>query len=193
METTHTNKIAGAIAEKFRQAFNTEPLVVRSPGRVNLIGEHTDYNDGFVLPAAINKAIYVAAAISISDQCYFIAADMNEEYKTDINNLEKIEGHWSVYINSVIDQLQKAGYPIAGFNCVIGGDIPTGPRRGARRGRCRSATGWRDRSWCPLGWVEVSDQQIVSDNECQMMSLKQCAGGPIEIPAASALRRTLHA
>ena len=126
METTHTNKIAGAIAEKFREAFNTEPLVVRSPGRVNLIGEHTDYNDGFVLPAAINKAIYVAAAISISDQCYFIAADMNEEYKTDINNLQKIEGHWSVYINSVIDQLQKAGYPIAGFNCVIGGDIPTG-------------------------------------------------------------------
>ena len=126
METTHTNKIAGAVAEKFREAFNTEPLVVRSPGRVNLIGEHTDYNDGFVLPAAINKAIYVAAAISISDQCYFIAADMNEEYKTDINNLQKIEGHWSVYINSVIDQLQKAGYPIAGFNCVIGGDIPTG-------------------------------------------------------------------
>ena len=126
METTHTNKIAGAIAEKFREAFNTEPLVVRSPGRVNLIGEHTDYNDGFVLPAAINKAIYVAAAISISDQCYFIAADMNEEYKTYINNLQKIEGHWSVYINSVIDQLQKAGYPIAGFNCVIGGDIPTG-------------------------------------------------------------------
>ncbi len=126
METITTNKVANAIAEKFSQVFNSEPLLVRSPGRVNLIGEHTDYNDGFVLPAAINKAIYVAAAISNSDQCHFIAADMNEEYETDINKLEKIEGHWSVYINSVIDQLQKAGYSIAGFNCVIGGDIPTG-------------------------------------------------------------------
>ena len=126
METTHTNKIAGAIAEKFRAAFNTEPLLVRSPGRVNLIGEHTDYNDGFVLPAAINKAIYVATGVSKNNQCHFIATDMNDEYKSDVNNLKKIEGHWSVYINSVIAQLQKAGYSIAGFNCVIGGDIPTG-------------------------------------------------------------------
>lgn len=126
MEVMIKNKIAGAIEEKFRQVFNSEPLLVRSPGRVNLIGEHTDYNGGFVLPAAINKAIYVAAAISGSNQCHFIAADMSEEYKTDICDLVKIEGHWSVYINSVIDQLQKAGYAIPGFNCVIGGDIPTG-------------------------------------------------------------------
>jgi galactokinase len=126
METTTNNTIASAIAGKFRAIFNAEPLVVRSPGRVNLIGEHTDYNDGFVLPAAINKAIYVAAAISNHDQCHFVAADMKEDYKTDINKLEKIEGHWSVYINSVIDQLQKAGYTIGGFNCVLGGDIPTG-------------------------------------------------------------------
>ena len=126
METNTTNKIANAIAEKFRQVFNSEPLVVRSPGRVNLIGEHTDYNEGFVLPAAINKAIYVAAAISNNDECRFIAADLNEEYSGNIRDLVKIEGHWSVYINSVIDQLQKAGYSIAGFNCVIGGDIPTG-------------------------------------------------------------------
>jgi galactokinase len=125
METT-TNAIANAIASKFRKIFNTAPLLVRSPGRVNLIGEHTDYNDGFVLPAAINKAIYVAAAMSNNEQCHFVAADMNEDYKTDINKLEKIEGHWSVYINSVIDQLQKAGYTIGGFNCVMGGDIPTG-------------------------------------------------------------------
>lgn len=126
METTVTNKIAGTIAEKFRQAFNTEPLVVRSPGRVNLIGEHTDYNEGFVLPAAINKAIYVAAGLSGNDECRFIAADLNDEYVTSINGLLKIEGHWSVYINSVIDQLHKAGYSLKGFNCVIGGDIPTG-------------------------------------------------------------------
>lgn len=126
METTVTNKIAGAIAGKFRQTFNTEPLVVRSPGRVNLIGEHTDYNDGFVLPAAINKAIYVAAGISGNEQCRFVAADLDDDYTTNINKLIKSEGHWSVYINSVIDQLQKAGYSISGFNCVIGGDIPTG-------------------------------------------------------------------
>lgn len=126
MKTTTPNEIATSIAEKFRQAFNSEPLLVRSPGRVNLIGEHTDYNDGFVLPAAIDKAVYVAAGKTNGNQCYFIAADMNDEYTGTINELVKIEGHWSVYINGVVDQLQKAGYTISGFNCVIGGDIPVG-------------------------------------------------------------------
>ncbi|MBI2729345.1 MAG: galactokinase [Sphingobacteriales bacterium] len=120
------NKVAAGIAEKFRQAFNSEPLVVRSPGRVNLIGEHTDYNGGFVLPAAIDKAVYVALGKSNDDMCQFIAADMQEQYSGNINNLKKIERHWYDYINGVVDQLQKAGYTIPGFNCVIGGDIPTG-------------------------------------------------------------------
>lgn len=123
---TLENNVAAKIADQFRQVFNCEPLIVRSPGRVNLIGEHTDYNGGFVLPAAINKAIYVAAGLSNNDGCHFIAADLDDEYFTDVKNLTKIPGHWSMYINGVIEQLQKAGYHIAGFNCVIGGDIPVG-------------------------------------------------------------------
>lgn len=120
------NEIASGIAGKFREVFNCEPLLVRSPGRVNLIGEHTDYNDGFVLPAAINKAVYVAVGKANGNECHYIATDMEEDYHTDINNLKKIEGHWSTYINSVVDQLHKAGYKPGAFNCVIGGDIPVG-------------------------------------------------------------------
>lgn len=120
------NEIASGIAAKYREVFDSEPLLVRSPGRVNLIGEHTDYNDGFVLPAAINKAVYVAVGKADGNECHYIATDMQEDYRTDINNLKKIEGHWSTYINSVVDQLHKAGYQPGAFNCVIGGDIPVG-------------------------------------------------------------------
>lgn len=120
------NEIASGIAGKFSEVFNCEPLLVRSPGRINLIGEHTDYNDGFVLPAAINKAVYVAVGKATGSECHYIATDMQEDYYTDINQLKKIEGHWSTYINSVVDQLHKAGYQPGAFNCVIGGDIPVG-------------------------------------------------------------------
>lgn len=112
--------------DTFRKVFATEPVVVRSPGRVNLIGEHTDYNQGFVLPAAINKAIYVACGPRTDSQLHFVASDMKEHYTGRIDELGRSELHWPDYINGVADQLLKAGHKLSGFNCVIGGDIPTG-------------------------------------------------------------------
>ena len=126
MAEQYTNEVAHNIEQMFLQAFGADPVLVRSPGRVNLIGEHTDYNNGFVLPAAINKAIYVAVGKSGNDMCEYIAADIDETYIGSIHELKQEAGHWSLYINGVIDQLQKAGHSIEGFNCVIGGDIPTG-------------------------------------------------------------------
>lgn len=115
-------KIGSAFAVRFQQ----KPLLVRSPGRINLIGEHTDYNGGFVLPAAIDKAVYVAIAASGDDSCVYYAADLDKLHADNIRQLTNMPGHWSAYINGVADQLIRAGHKLGGFNLVVGGDIPVG-------------------------------------------------------------------
>jgi galactokinase len=114
------------IGKKFWEVFNEEPILVRSPGRVNLIGEHTDYNEGFVLPAAIDKAIYFAISARNDSKCYLMANDLRDSYICDLKYLSKSAKGWPNYLLGVIDQLQKKGYTVPGFNCIFGGDIPIG-------------------------------------------------------------------
>jgi len=111
---------------KFIELYNRNPVLFRSPGRVNLIGEHTDYNMGFVLPAAIDRAIYFAIAPRDDEDCHVFAVDMNESVSFSINNLNKSEKGWPNYLMGVVDQLIKADYKFKGFDCVFGGDIPIG-------------------------------------------------------------------
>ncbi len=118
----HAERVEG----KFRELFKEQPLLVRSPGRVNLIGEHTDYNHGFVLPAAIDKAIYFAITPRDDNHCRVVALDMNDEYEFSSNNLLRSEKGWPNYIVGVVDQLVRRQLRIKGFNCVLGGDIPIG-------------------------------------------------------------------
>ena len=119
-----------SLAEKtvkiFNEKYNGEPIVVRSPGRVNFIGEHTDYNNGFVLPAAIDKALYFAAAPSGSDNCSLFSIDMNDTFEFFVNDIKQSGKHWPDYLLGITEQLIKTGYEIRGFNCVFGGDIPIG-------------------------------------------------------------------
>lgn len=114
------------VYKSFKDNFNEEPYIFRSPGRVNLIGEHTDYNFGFVLPASINKIICLAVSPRNDDKIKIFALDMNDFYEGSINNLEKSSKHWPNYLLGVIDQLKKSKYGIKGMNCVFGGDIPIG-------------------------------------------------------------------
>lgn len=114
------------IEKKFREIFNESPLIFRSPGRVNLIGEHTDYNMGFVLPAAIDKAIYFAISPRCDDLCNLHSVDFNEHIQLQVSNISHHEKNWANYLLGVIDQIQKLGHSIKGFNCVFGGDIPIG-------------------------------------------------------------------
>jgi galactokinase len=114
------------VKEKFIGLYNEEPILFRSPGRVNLIGEHTDYNMGFVLPAAIDKAIYFAITPRSDESCKLFAVDMNDYYECQVSNVKHQERSWINYLLGIIDQLQKAGHKIKGFNCVFGGDIPLG-------------------------------------------------------------------
>lgn len=116
------------ISNKFSEIFGSDPVLVHSPGRVNLIGEHTDYNDGFVLPAAIDKRIILAMAPNQLGKIRLVASDMEQNrYDAEISdNLETSGLHWPDYILGVVDQLQKRGVETGGFDCVFGGDIPIG-------------------------------------------------------------------
>ncbi|GAB3998006.1 galactokinase [Spirosoma daeguense] len=113
------------LSDTFRDSFHTEPLLICSPGRVNLIGEHTDYNNGFVLPAAIDKAIYLAIGPRTDNEFHFIAYDLNKTYKGTVDNLAPTHS-WADYLLGVVAQLRLGGYAIGGFNCVFGGTIPMG-------------------------------------------------------------------
>jgi galactokinase len=115
-----------AVEEKFKKLYNEQPLIIRSPGRINLIGEHTDYNMGYVLPGAIDKAIYFAIAPRDDSRSQLYAADMHEGYEFSLHDIQKSEKRWPDYLSGVVDQLKKAGYDFNGFNCVFGGDIPIG-------------------------------------------------------------------
>jgi galactokinase len=129
MNMTVTGKdaeLASRIVERFKKEFAGEPVVVRSPGRVNLIGEHTDYNNGFVLPAAINKAIYMAVSRREDNELHLVSEDLDQTFRGVTDRLEPSSLEWPDYILGVIEQLQKAGKPVGGFNCVFGGDIPPG-------------------------------------------------------------------
>ena len=113
------------VVKIFKEKFEQEPLVVRSPGRVNIIGEHTDYNEGFVLPASIDKAIYVAIAKRDDDIINLFAVDFNESYQTRLSEVQPTKS-WSTYILGVVNQIKESGYDISGFNLVIDGDVPVG-------------------------------------------------------------------
>lgn len=114
------------VLRDFKNNFDGEPIVVRSPGRVNIIGEHTDYNNGFVLPAAIDKAIYVAVSPRNDEQIKLYSGEFDKSYDTALSKLKPTEEGWPNYILGVADQLVKRGYPIKGFNLAIDGDVPIG-------------------------------------------------------------------
>ena len=110
----------------FREKFQTEPLVVRSPGRVNIIGEHTDYNEGFVLPAAIDKAIYVGISAREDDIIHLYSESYQQDYIVRIPDIKPGDIPWTNYILGVVDQLLINGFPVRGFNLALHGDVPLG-------------------------------------------------------------------
>lgn len=114
------------IHNKFRRKFDKKPLLIKSPGRVNLIGEHTDYNEGFVLPAAIDKAIVLAMAPNQTTKLRFQSYDMDGFFETELENLTRSNQGWPDYLLGVVDQLRKHNHTIKGFDCVFGGNVPIG-------------------------------------------------------------------
>lgn len=118
--------IIATIKDKYVELFNELPLLVRSPGRVNLIGEHTDYNQGLVLPAAINKNIFMAVGVRNDQQIHLYSIDLNDSFESKLSLIESSGKLWPDYILGVADQLIKNRHNLQGFNIVFGGDIPQG-------------------------------------------------------------------
>lgn len=114
------------IQEKFRKLYDGEPLMVKTPGRINLIGEHTDYNEGFVLPASIDKIIYFALQRNNLGICRLYAYDINESFQINLEALRPVDTQWANYLLGVIAQFKKKNLPLMGIDCVFGGDIPIG-------------------------------------------------------------------
>lgn len=122
-----SKKLIKKVDREFKALFHTEPLMVFAPGRINLIGEHTDYNDGYAFPAAINKGIAVAIAKSDKNISTIVALDKTETYEIDLTQVKPLEnGKWRNYILGVIGEIQKLGINFENFNLVFSGDIPTG-------------------------------------------------------------------
>ena len=113
------------VKDKFRELFGKEPIMVSSPGRINLIGEHTDYNEGFVLPAAIDKRIVYAIALNGTGTCNCYALFNNEMAAFSLENISP-GSDWINYLKGVVYQLQQLGLDVKGFDCVVHGDIPIG-------------------------------------------------------------------
>ncbi len=122
------DKLTADVVSVFKKMWNTEPGVVcAAPGRVNLIGEHTDYTGGYVLPAAIDRTIVIAAKKDSGKRvsCYSLNFDDNVIFETDTLDGDH-PGTWVRYIMGVLDEMQKAGHPTGGFRFTVGGDIPIG-------------------------------------------------------------------
>lgn len=104
-----------------------DTIVACSPGRINLIGEHTDYNNGFVLPAAIDKAAYIALTPRADEEIHLHSIDLNDHFVTDIHSVARqTSKSWPNYILGVVEQFRKKGFALKGFDAALTADVPIG-------------------------------------------------------------------
>lgn len=117
-----------SVPAAFQAHFGKPPaFLARAPGRVNIIGEHTDYSDGFVLPAALEQAAYIAASKRDDDQVTVVSLDYNTTTTFNLSELQHNDLHEStLYPRGVLYMLQKEGYPVGGLDLTIGSDVPIG-------------------------------------------------------------------
>lgn len=120
--------IKDSVVDFFKNNYSPNPVIVRSPGRVNIIGEHTDYNLGFVLPASIEKAIYFALQLNNTDTFNIEAfLTLPEKVSLDLKgNGPEFSCFWGKYFKAIIEILNEKNYTLKGIDCVFGGDIPIG-------------------------------------------------------------------
>lgn len=134
-------------------------LSIASPGRINLIGEHTDYNQGFVLPTAIDRKIYFEFAENRSENiCNVYSQNLQEYLQIDLRKVEKSETSWHNYILGVVFEIQQLGKTFKGFDCTINSEVPSGAGVSSSAAlECGLATGLNE-----LFDLKLSKDQIVS-------------------------------
>jgi len=118
--------IAG-FKEQFRKAYRTDPRVFRAPGRVNIIGEHTDYNDGFVFPAAIDLFTWVAIAPREDRRLVVRSENLGESVEFNLDSPAPMQAHhWSTYVLGIARVLEESGHRLRGASLLIRGEVPIG-------------------------------------------------------------------
>jgi galactokinase len=126
-ENMNMSPIPRTLAAFQKQFDGQHPLLFRAPGRVNLIGEHTDYNDGFVLPTAINHQIVIASRRRDDRQVNVFSLDFDQWDRFSLDDLSKSSDQtWSNYIRGIAWSLQEDGHTLVGMDAVVAGDIPIG-------------------------------------------------------------------
>ena len=127
IEQGQNPNVSKELAKGFRERFASVPRVFRAPGRVNLIGEHTDYNDGFVLPAAIDLYMWAAVALRNDQKLVVFSENLREQSEIDLLAASpRPRGHWSDYVYGVALMLQKSGVPLRGADVMLFSNVPIG-------------------------------------------------------------------
>lgn len=120
-------EISQRVMQVFASHFNAKPdFLVRAPGRVNLIGEHTDYNDGFVLPMAIDRAVWIALRSRADRRVSVHSLDLGLSADFELDSLSRGESSWIEYLKGVAHELQVDGFKLQGWEGVMAGDVPRG-------------------------------------------------------------------
>lgn len=114
------------IRNKFTELYGEPGILYTSPGRINLIGEHTDYNGGFVFPGAVDKGITAEIRLNGSDRVRAFALDLNESAEFGLKEEDAPAQSWARYIFGICREIQKKGHSIGGFDTVFKGDVPLG-------------------------------------------------------------------
>ncbi|KGN84986.1 galactokinase [Porphyromonas sp. COT-290 OH860] len=114
------------IRSKFAELYGEAGVLYTSPGRINLIGEHTDYNGAFVFPGAVDKAMYAEIRLNGTDKIRAYALDLGESAEFGLEESDAPEQSWARYVFGVAREIQKRGHKIGGFDTVFAGDVPLG-------------------------------------------------------------------
>jgi galactokinase len=126
-ESGHRSAVLQRLGKNFRQLYGTEPRIFRAPGRVNLIGEHTDYNDGLVMPVALEFCTNVATAVRDDRRVTVHSQNFDETVEFALAEIgASPSGHWSDYVRGVAGVLLSEGVPLRGANLLIHSDVPIG-------------------------------------------------------------------
>ena len=120
-------KTAEKVIDAYTKLYGQTPdLIVRAPGRINIIGEHTDYNGGLVLPGAIDRYMYMACAPNGTLDINAYALDLKSSQKITLNKAGKTDNLWSDYLSGILQEFSQRGHQLSGFDCVFGSDLPIG-------------------------------------------------------------------
>ncbi len=172
------------VTVEFERRYGEAPaIVVRAPGRVNLIGEHTDYNDGFVLPMAIDRAVWIALRSSGGRRMSVCSLDFDETVEFSLEGSARGGSGWGEYLKGVAWSLGEAGYRVSGWEGIVAGDVPIGAGLSSSAAlelaAARAFASVSDLPWVPAAMARIAQQ---AENEwvgvrCGIMDQMVSAAG----------------